>query len=93
MAGFKGYIRLDDGTDELFWNEIDVEGVVEDCHQFLGWNDWTVVQQIFYTNPPAVPVIPPPSTEPGAAPVGRGVYFQSQRTRVFESIRSRVFLS
>ena len=95
MADFKGYIRLQDGTDELFWNEIDVQGTVEDCNQFLGWNDWTVFQQIFYTNPPFIPVAPPPGGgTPGLdAAIKRDNYFESSRDRVFESYRERVFLS
>ena len=93
MADFKGYIRLQDGTDELFWNEIDVQGTVEDCNQFLGWNDWTEFQQIFYTNPPVIPITPPPSTDPGAIVIKRASYFQSDRPRVFQSSRERVFLA
>lgn len=101
MADFSGYIRLQDGTDELFWNEIDNQGVVEDINQFLGWDDWTVFQLIFYVNPPSIPVPPTePPTPPGPTDpptstleMARKNYFMSDRIRVFRSDRIRVFTS
>lgn len=94
MASFSGYIRLQDGSDQLFWNEIDNQGSVNDINQFLGWNDWTAFQMIFYVNPPAIPITPPPSSEgSGDVIIKRTSYYQSDRHRVFHSIRERVFLS
>ena len=84
MALYSGYIRLQNGTDELFWNEIDNQGVVEDVDQFLGWDDWTVFQQIFFVNPPSIPVFPTNREK-------RTNYFISDRVRVFRSDRIRVF--
>lgn len=96
MADFSGYIRLQDGTDKLFWNEIDIEGVpAQYVNQFLGWNDWTVFQMIFYIYPPSIPVPPgptdPPTNPPSAVTMKRTNYFISDRVRVFRSDRTRVF--
>jgi len=95
MAEFSGYIRLQNDTHQLYWNSIDNQGVVEDTNQFLGWNDWTEFQLIFYVNPPSVPVTPPPSTggPGGTISVKRANYFKADRTRVFVSDRSRIFLA
>lgn len=92
MAAASGYIRLQNGTNDLFWNEIDNQGtVVPEINQFLGWDDWTVYQKIFYIeDPPSTPVIPPPSTNITES-IKRENYFQSERVRVFLSDRTRVF--
>ena len=94
MASFSGFIKLQDGSDELFWNEIDVEGVVEDCHQFL-WESEILAYQIFYTNPPTIPVDPPVVVPPigGGVPANPVVFSSYNGTRVFQSYNPRKFSS
>lgn len=96
MADFSGYIRLQDGTDKLFWNEIDIEGSpAEYVNPYLWTEDMTVYTLIFYVNPPSIPVDPTDPTDPidpsTPSTRKRTNYFQSDRVRVFQSERTRVF--
>lgn len=85
MATLSGYIRIEDGTDELIWNEIDDAGVLTELDPFMWW-DGVPSQQIFFDNPPSVPVTP---DDPYRRT--RTNYFLSDRVRVFRSERIRVF--
>lgn len=99
MADFKGFIRLDTGGDQLFWNEVDVEGTPEDCNQYLFWDDFAEAQLIFYVNPPTLPVDPPPTEPPDTPPPGSGqwvnplVFSSFHESRQFTSYNERMFKS